>query len=303
MGLLNNSNGTGYLDKLMVDRKLMAAMTVNENLNEAGILAVIGIPKLVFQTRSKAKELLWREINRIREGEFTDEMFNSLKLEEKRKYVSRLEDISSRAEAMVTIFSQGKSWEEYVNEIEHIDSLTKEDIIRTAQKYFTDNYLYVNKKTGKYPKDNLPKPNFKPIIPGNMEAVSEYAQSLEQLPVKEITPRFLDLGKDAVKTNLAPLANLYVTANPVNDIFTFELAYGTGKLEKPMLVQLVGYLPLLGTEQLSFDQFRGKLQSLGSTLSFDVSDDQFTIRVSGFDAKFTETVDLVSSFFERGKSG
>ncbi|MCD7936342.1 MAG: insulinase family protein [Tannerellaceae bacterium] len=301
MGLLNNSNGTGYLDKLMVDRKLMAAMTVNENLNDAGILAVIGIPKLVFQTRTQAKELLWREINRIKDGDFTDEMFKSLKLEQKRKYMSRLEDISSRAEAMVTLFSQGKEWEEYLREIERIDSLNRDDIIRTAQKYFTENYLYVNKSTGKYPKDNLPKPGFKPIVPRHAEVVSAYAETLEELPVKEMQPRFLDLQKDAVRTELSPYAVLYATPNPVNDIFTLDIAYGVGRWEKPVVSQLAAYLPLLGTESLSFDQFRGKLQELGSTLTFDAGDDCFVVRISGFDPQFRETLELVSVFLREAK--
>ncbi|MCD7977198.1 MAG: insulinase family protein [Tannerellaceae bacterium] len=302
MGLLNNSNGTGYLDKLMVNRKLMAAMTVNENLNEAGVLAVIGIPKLVFQTRAKAKELIWQEINRIKNGDFTDEMFNSLKLEQKRKYVSRLEEINSRAEAMVTMFSQGKSWEEYVKEIDHINALTKEDVMAIAQKYFTDNYLYVTKTTGKYKKDNLPKPNFQPIIPKHPEAVSEYAKELEKIPVKEVTPRFLDLRNDAHRITLSPLATLYATVNPVNDIFTLDISYGVGKVEQPELIQLAAYLPFLGTETLSFDDFRGKLQSLGSTLSFVVDENRFAIKISGFDAKFDETLSLVADFMQEVKA-
>ncbi|MCC8197014.1 MAG: insulinase family protein [Tannerellaceae bacterium] len=302
MGLLNNSNGTGYLDKLMINRKLMAAMTVNENLNEAGVLAVIGIPKLVIQTRVKAKELIWNEINRIKAGDFTDEMFNSLKLEQKRKYVSHLEDISSRAEAMITMFSQGKSWDEYVKEIDHINALTKEDVMAIAQKYFTDNYLYVTKTTGKYKKDNLPKPNFKPIIPKYPEAISDYALELEKIPVKEVTPRFLDLQKDAHRISLSPLATLYATVNPVNDIFTLDISYGIGKVEQPELVQLAAYLPFLGTETLSFDDFRGKLQSLGSTLSFVVDENRFAVKISGFDTEFDETLSLVADFMREAQA-
>jgi predicted Zn-dependent peptidase len=302
IGLLNNSNGTGYLDKLMVNRKLMAAMTVNESFNDAGILGVIAVPKLVFQSLASAKELVLNEVKRIKEGDFSEDAFNSLKLEQKRKHVSQLEDISSRSEVMMTLFSQGKSWNSYLSEIEHINALTKEDIVRVANNYFTDNYLYVTKKTGKYPKDNLPKPNFQPIIPKNMEASSVYAAHLEQLPVKEITPRFLDFGQDVTILPLSPLVKLYASANPVNDIFSLDLSFGIGKIEKPELVQLTNYLPRLGTDELSFDDFRGKLQTLGSTLSFDVDDNQFIIKISGFDAHFNETLALVSSFMQHVKA-
>jgi predicted Zn-dependent peptidase len=302
IGLLNNSNSTGYLDKLMVNRKLMAAMTVNESFNDAGILGVIAVPKLVFQSLASAKELVLNEVERVKKGDFSEDVFNSLKLEQKRKYVSRLEEINSRSEAMMTLFSQGKSWNSYLEEIEHINALTKEDIVRVANNYFTGNYLYVTKKTGRYPKDNLPKPNFQPIIPRNMEASSAYAARLEQLPVKEMTPRFLDFEQDVKILPLSPLVKLYASVNPVNDIFSLDLSFGIGKIEKPELTQLTSYLPLLGTDELSFDDFRGKLQALGSTLSFDVDDNDFIIKVSGFDANFNETLALVSSFMQHVKA-
>ncbi|MDR0431629.1 MAG: insulinase family protein [Tannerellaceae bacterium] len=302
IGLLNNSNGTGYLDKLMVNRKLMAAMTVNESFNDAGILGVITVPKLVFQSLGNARDLVIKEVERIKSGDFSEDVFNSLKLEQKRKHVSRLEDINSRSEAMITLFSQGKSWDSYLNEVERINALTKDDIVAVANKYFTDHYLYVTKKTGKYPKDNLPKPNFQPIIPKNAEASSAYAKQLEQLPVKETKPRFLDFEKDVDILPLSPLVKLYASANPVNDIFTLDISFGTGKIERPELTQLSSYLPLLGTEKSSFDEFRGKLQALGSTLSFDLDNDQFVIKISGFDTNFNETLALVSSFMQHAKA-
>jgi predicted Zn-dependent peptidase len=202
---------------------------------------------------------------------------------------------------MITLFSQGKSWDNYLKETERINALTKEDIVAVARKYFTDDYLYVTKKTGKYPKDNLPKPDILPVIPRNMETSSAYARQLEQLPVKEMQPRFLDFEKDVQILPLSPLARLYASVNPVNDIFTLDISFGTGRIEHPELTQLTSYLPLLGTEQLSFDEFRGRLQTLGSTLAFEVNDNYFIVKVSGFDANFNETIALVSSFMQHAR--
>jgi predicted Zn-dependent peptidase len=301
-GLLNNSNATGYFDQLIVNRKLMAAMTLNESFNDAGFLGIMVVPKLVFQTLANAKELVWKEIERIKNGDFSEEMFNSLKLEQKRKYVSRLEDINSRSEMMITLFSQGKSWHSYLEEIERINELTQKDVIATAQKYFTDNYLYVTKVTGKYPKDNLPKPNLQPVIPRNADVSSDYARQLEKMPVKEVRPRFLNFEKDTRSISLAPLAKLYASPNAVNDIFTLNIFFGTGKTECPELLQLTSYLPLLGVKDLSFEEFRGKLQTLGSTLLFEARNDCFVIKVSGFDTNFNQTTALVSSFMQHVKA-
>lgn len=302
VNLLNNANGTGYLDKLMVEHKLMGALAINESMNEAGILAVAIMPKLLIQSYSSAEKMVWDEINRVKNGDFSDEMFNSLKLEQKRQYASSLENIDSRATIMMNLFSQGKSWNDYLNEVARIESITKEDVVRVAQKYFSNNYLCVTKSTGKYPKDNLPKPAFSPVVPRNADASSSYAKQLEKIPEQQVAPRIIDFEKDVKTSKLTPLVTLYTTPNPLNDIFTLNIYYGIGALEQPELMQLTNYLQLLGTESLSFEQFRSRLQSIGSTLAFDVTPDAFVMKVTGFDNHIDETMELVGDFIRHAKA-
>lgn len=302
VNLLNNANGTGYLDKLMVEHKLMGALAINESMNEAGILTVAIMPKLLIQSYSSAEKMVWDEINRVKNGDFSDEMFNSLKLEQKRQYASSLENIDSRATIMMNLFSQGKSWNDYLNEVARIESITKEDVVRVAQKYFSNNYLCVTKSTGKYPKDNLPKPAFSPVVPRNADASSSYAKQLEKIPEQQVAPRIIDFEKDVKTSKLTPLVTLYTTPNPLNDIFTLNISYGIGALEQPELMQLTNYLQLLGTESLSFEQFRSRLQSIGSTLAFDVTPDAFVMKVTGFDNHIDETMELVGDFIRHAKA-
>ena len=302
VNLLNNANGTGYLDKLMVEHKLMGALAINESMNEAGILAVAIMPKLLIQSYSSAEKMVWDEINRVKNGDFSDEMFNSLKLEQKRQYASSLENIDSRATIMMNLFSQGKSWNDYLNEVARIESITKEDVVRVAQKYFSNNDLCVTKSTGKYPKDNLPKPAISPVVPRNADASSSYAKQLEKIPEQQVAPRIIDFEKDVKTSKLTPLVTLYTTPNPLNDIFTLNISYGIGALEQPELMQLTNYLQLLGTESLSFEQFRSRLQSIGSTLAFDVTPDAFVMKVTGFDNHIDETMELVGDFIRHAKA-
>ena len=302
VNLLNNANGTGYLDKLMVEHKLMGALAINESMNEAGILAVAIMPKLLIQSYSSAEKMVWNEINRVKNGDFSDEVFNSLKLEQKREYASALENIDSRATVMMNLFSQGKNWNDYLNEVARIESITKEDVVQVAQKYFSNNYLCVTKSTGKYPKDNLPKPAFSPVVPRNADASSSYAEQLEKIPEQQVAPRIIDFEKDVKTSKLTPLVTLYTTPNPLNDIFTFNISYGIGALEQPELMQLTNYLQLLGTESLPFEQFRSRLQSIGSTLAFDVTPDAFVMKVTGFDNHIDETMELVGDFIRHAKA-
>lgn len=96
VGLLNNENGTGYLDKLTVEGKVMKTMAMSGSLNEAGVVGVVAIPKILFQSYGKAKKLVMHEVERVKNGDFSDESFNSLKLEQMRNYKKDLENIDSR---------------------------------------------------------------------------------------------------------------------------------------------------------------------------------------------------------------
>jgi len=302
ISLLNNTNGTGFLDKLMIDHKLLGAVAMNENLNEAGILAVAAITKPIIQTYGNAEKMIWKQINRIKQGDFSDEIFNSMKLEQKRQFASALENIDSRTTIMMNLFSQGKSWNDYLREVSKIDAITKEDVIRVTNKYFTKNYLYITKSTGKYPKDDLPKPDFAPVIPKNIEASSEYAKYLATIPVQPSKPRLIDFDKDVKTFQLTPLVRLYITPNKMNDIFTIDIIYNVGFNKMPILTQLAMYLQFLGTDTLVYEQFRSKLQTIGSTLMFDVSNNFFVVKISGFDNHIKETMTLVNDFMRHVKA-
>ena len=303
VSLLNNANGTGFLDKLTVEHRVVASMAVNECMNEAGILAIFVVPKLLFQSYSAAEKLVWREIERIKKGEFSEETFQSLKLEQKREYVSALEDMNMRAQVMMRVYSQGKRWDEYLDELKRIDFLTREDVIEVAQKYFTRNYLYVTKTTGRYKKDHLPKPDYIPVRPDHLQAQSAYAKSLEELPVKSFGPRFIDEASLAITdVTLSPFVHFYTTPNPVNDIFSLDIYYGTGLKENPLLAQVASYMHFVGTERESFETFRNRLQALGSTLMFEASNTNFVVRVTGFDANMAETIALVGNFMQHAQA-
>lgn len=301
VSLLNNANGTGYLDRLTVDHKVVGSMAMNESMNEAGILGILVMPKVLLQSYGAAEKMVWKEIDRVKQGAFSEETFQSLKLELKREYAAALEDISTRAQTMMRIYSQGKSWTDYLEEIRHIDRLEKEDIARIARKYFTRDYLFATKKTGRYPKEQLPKPDYAPIVPKHPDASSAYEKQLEQMPVAETPPRLIDFGRDVAYRPLAPLSGLYVTPNRVNDIFTLHIAFGIGLLERPALAYLATYLHFIGTESLPFERFRSRLQELGSTLMFNASDTDFTVEVSGFDSHLEQTLRLVGDFLRHAQ--
>jgi len=213
-----------------------------------------------------------------------------------------LESIDTRAAKMRALFSQGVGWTQYLETGATIDALSKDDIVRIARTYFNDNYFEVTKKTGRYPKDRVTKPPYAPVPQKNTGVESAYAQSLALMERKEQTPRFLDFDKDVQTIPIAPLSTLYFHENKTNELFTVKFQFGVGTLECPKLVQLAIYLHLIGTEAYSYEQFRSALQNLGSTLTFEAESNYFMASVTGFDAHFEETMQLVFAFFKEVKA-
>jgi predicted Zn-dependent peptidase len=301
-GLLTNESSTGLLDKLTSDGKLLQASMMHENMKEAGLIYALVLPKIAFQSNESAIKKVLQEIDKLKSGDFSEETMTSLKMEIKRRYETELEDISSRSSQMVNLFTQGKTWEQHLNEINAIDAITKDDIIKVANKYFTADYMVFNKKTGSYPKDNLQKPPFAPIVPPNKEAKSLYADKLTQMSVNQVPPRFLDFNKDVTVFKLAPKATLYISPNPVNSIFTIKLNYLRGTRESKLAEALASYLNFLGTDSITLDKFKAKLQKLGSSISFGSTRDNFSIDVTGFDENLEPTLELVSDFMKNVKA-
>jgi predicted Zn-dependent peptidase len=299
--LLNNSNSTGYLDKLVSDSKLMAVQSLCGSFNEAGVWGVLIVPKLLFQSANKAETLVIQQIDRIKNGDFTEEMLDEVKLEHKRQNEQKMEELQDRGLKMVSLFTQGRTWDDYLAQIQQIDKISKQDIVEVANKYLTNNYLQLDKKTGDYPKEKVEKPSFKPVVPKNSEAKSDYAAAMEKMEVSDKKPRFIDFQNDVEFTELTPLVNFYAVKNPMNDVFTVTFSFEKGEFQSKKAELTGRYINLLGTDSLAFEQLRGKLQKLGSTMEFSSSDNAFLLNISGFDKNLPPTLELVGYFLKNVK--
>ena len=304
MSLMSNENKTGLLDKLTIDGKLMMGAGLSLSMNDAGAMALLAIPNIPFQTYGSAQKHLFAAIEKVKSGDISDEMFQSLKLEQQRIYFLELESLDKRNQKMIEVFAKGLSWDDYLEQTQKIESITKQEVIAIANKYFTNNYFDVKKKTGKYPNAKIDKPPFKSIETTNKDAESEYSQWLETIESTDFTPRYLNFEQDAHTTMLDnnQLVKLYHSSNEMNNVFNLVMNFEIGAHQLPILSPLVSYLNYVGTDIYTVDQFNEKLQQLGSTLSFNAGSSQFTISVLGFDNTFEETFELVTHFLTNLKA-
>lgn len=297
MRLMSNSNGTGFLDVLTQERRLMAAIGIAvDQFNDMGVAATVAIPKMAFQTQRGADALVRQALQKLKTGDFEEEVFQSAKLEYLKERVQSLEDPKDRGLSMMLIFSGGNTWEKYVANQKAISSLTKADLVRVANTYFGDNKMVFTKKTGSYPKDKVEKPDFAPIVPPNKEAASEYATELRTRFAKAPEFRFVDLKEGAETFVLTDGTVLLKGNNPYNGIFSLTLRYDYGSFHDPLVQDLPVYLSMLGTDSSNYKAFQNKLRSFGANLSFSAQERSFLVHLTGFDTYFAQTVDLLERF-------
>ena len=294
MRLLSNDNATGMLDSLRTAHKMMFALSENFSLNEAGAVGLLVIPKIPFGSKKKAERLCWQQIERVKAGDFSDEKLTELKQVMLCSIQDELETITSRAGQMGEVFSQGRTWSDYLKEVEAIRTISKADVVAAANRYLlTDHYMRGVKRFGSYPKDKVSQPNYTPVVPKHTHEQSAYAKELAGKPVAERSPRLIDMQHDAEIVPLTDHTTLYRVENPVNDIFALSLKWHKGKRDDARLALTEAYLTELGTDSLTKHQLGEAWQRLGTTLETNLSDDYLMLTIKGFDRNLEPSLSLL----------
>lgn len=292
--ILSNNGSTGMLDQLNNENKLLSSQAFALPQNDHGAVLVLFVPKVVGQKLSTAENLVLAQIERLKSGDFSDELLEGIKLNYRKSIEKQLESNRGRVMLMIQAFSQGKSWEDILNLSTRVDLITKEDIIRVANRYFTGNYLAYHSKMGFPKKEKIKKPDWDPVMPKNTEMKSDFAHMVDELPEVEISPKFIDFAKDLLYDTLQKGLYFYQTNNPYNSIFSLRINYLVGTAKNKEYQYALSYMDNIGTNKKSHAQFKAELQKLGASVSFYSGENSSTIYVEGFDSKLEETLALLS---------
>ena len=298
-GLLTNSFSSGLMDSLVTGHKMLLAGAMRVPMfNEMGITGFAVVPNLPFGSLPKAEKLCWEQVRKIQNGQFSDSEVEALKLETARNAQQALETIADRSDQMVSVMTQGRSWDEYLAQVDAIRSITRDDIIRVANKYFTDKYIRFEKVMGSYPKDNVAKPDIDPVVPQHAGESSEYAKRLEAMPVRDVAPRLVDMQRDIQRLNVTPHVKMYYKENPVNDLFKLTLRITRGSQDDPVVPHVASFMNTLGTDSLSVQQLSKAWQALGTTITIDSGNHSFDITISGYEDRLEESLKLLRHFID-----
>src|SRR3712207_4147316 len=193
--LYNGKAGLIDLD-LNQQQKVLTGYGYLMGLSDCSALILGGRPKQ-GQTLEEVRDLMLKEIEKLRMGDFDEKMLeaniNNLKLYE----LQRMENNDGRADMFVRSFINGTSWSDEVTALDRMAKLTKTDIVDFAGKYLKDtNYAVVYKKQGKDPNEKkMSKPEITPIV-ANRDTASAFLKEIQESKAKPIEPVFLDFEKD-----------------------------------------------------------------------------------------------------------
>jgi len=295
--IFSNSSKTGLLNKLNNENKVLGSYaTTGLGGTDHGGFGFGFVPKDDSQSFGDAENLILKEIDKVKSGDFSEDLLLSIKLNMSMDHETRMESVDGRTWLIMSTILENMPWEDVKNYPNKVNSVTKQKVIEVANKYFTDNYLIVRSDKGDNKKVKLEKPPFKPVAPQNAEASSEYADMLNKIEPKKTDPRFVDFKKDVKVEDIAQNNHFFYVKNPVNSIFSMNLQFGQGSIDNAALSQSADFISLLGTKNKTFDQYKNELQKIGSKIEVYSNGNYFGFSVSGFDKFFNETLDLLNEF-------
>jgi len=110
--ILSNSSQTGLLTSSFWIIKSWELVFSLINTTDVGGTVVFFIPKMVGQSLKKAEKLIMEELEKVKKGEFDEELLMAIKVNLKKEFYMNLENMQNRAFILPTVFMMNKSWEQ-----------------------------------------------------------------------------------------------------------------------------------------------------------------------------------------------
>lgn len=298
--LANSQAGLIDLD-LNQQQKVQRASSFTNFNNDYGFHLLYGMPK-ANQSLDEVKELLLAEIEKIKKGEFDDwlveAVINDLKLSEIRQY----EDASSTAYAYMDAFIHFEDWQDQVDFIEDLKSVTKEDLVNYANKHYKDNYVAVYKRKGE--DSNIAKVENPGITPVklNRDKQSEFIKEFNKTESPALEPQYVDYDQAIQNSETESGLPVAYIENENNDLFNLYIIFDMGQDNDKELSLAAGYLDYLGTEKYSPEEIKQEFYKLGINYFVSSGNDKTYVGLSGLKENLPEGLALLEDLWSNAKA-
>jgi predicted Zn-dependent peptidase len=247
------------------------------------------------QTLQDAEKLLVGEIDKIKKGDFPDWLLEAVINDLKKQQILAFESNDGRATELLTSFVFDIPWGVYVNKIDQLSKITKQQVMKFAADNYKE-YAVVYKKTGE--DKNILKVTKPPITPVglNRDEKSVFLTSILSSKVKEIEPVFVDFKKDLDQTTFGNNIELISKRNAENELFNLLYVWDYGKNNNKNLSIALDYIGYLGTSTLTPAQVKQEFYKLSSSYTITTEPEKVIFHLSGLQKNFEQSVKVFEDF-------
>lgn len=297
--ILNNAEA-GLIDLNLKQKQavLNAGSFVND-MNDYSLHTIYGNAKN-NQSLEEVRDLILQQVELVKNGDFDDWLLDAVITDLKKSKMQGLESNWSRANSMVMAFTNDMDWANYIQEIDKMEQITKEELVAFANEYYNDNYVIVYKRNGEDPnKQKVEKPEINKV-PLNRENKSDFHQAMADTKVNKLTPAFVNFTEDIDQFSVNNVEVLS-KKNKENELFRLTYLLDLGKNADPKMAMAVQYLEFLGTDAYNAEEFKKELYKIGCSFSVSASTERTYVTLSGLDENMEKATALFESLLANPK--
>ena len=253
------------------------------------------------QTLPEVRSLALAEIEKLKKGQFSDDLLPSIVNNYKRYYYTQLDKNQFRANQFVDAFINHKDWKREVEKISRISKLTKADIVSYAKKFFSNGFACVYKEQGNDTTiKKVEKPSITPI-PTNNDKHSAFLEEIVNTKTTPIQPQFVDYKRDLTKAVTRKGLPILYKQDTTNDLFTLCFVLPFGDEHNPKLNYAAGYLDYLGTDKLTNEQIKQQFYKLACDYSISERNERTYITLNGLNSNLPQALALLNNLVSNAK--
>src|SRR5690606_10215660 len=298
--LLSNSGESWRIDiNINQSQKALRAMAYASPFKTYGNFSMVVVPKNE-QTLDEAKNLLLEQIELIKKGEFQEWLIPAIINDMKIQRMQATETSDGLATVLYGAYINNQSWQEVLEEIDELSTITKADVVKFANDFFKDNYVAIKKEKGvndKLIRDE--NPGITPIKL-NKDAKSPFLNAIMTKKSADIKPEFVDFSK-AITTAKVATKKVSFVQNKYNDVAQTYFIFPFGNDHDKELSLAAQVLQYLGTDKLSAEELKKEFFRLGISHDFRTSSNQMIISLSGLEENMSEGIVLLKNWMQNAK--
>lgn len=295
------ANGKAGLFEVNLEQKMLSGGigAFCYGLTDYSGFVVSGQPK-DNQTLEELRGLILGEMDKLKSGDFSDDLLPSVINNMKLEYYKNLKQNDYRADAFVSAFVNGEQWADVTGKYGRIEKMTNQQIVDFAGRHFGDNFVCVYKKMGN---DTTLKKIDKPqitAIPTNRDLSSKFLMEITNTKTEPIQPRFIDFKTDMTVSKIKNLPLLYKHNNE-DDLFTLAFCYDFGTEDVKGIDLVADYLYYIGTDKKTSAEIKQEFYKLACNYSLSVSQNTLWVYLNGLNENLPKALALFEDFLKNAK--